>query len=686
MIYMCADNDLGFYADSLDLAEIDSAIYSPYVTVLIYHDDIEMNGSWIYVSTQGPDGTIELDTIMTLPEANMGDPGTLASFIEFGVTEFPAKHYAVILWDHGGGWMHLPINLPPDFRGGLGTVENIINLRETIELMLSGRSVKQNFIRGLCYDWTDNDYLTMQDLETAFKLVYSDTGIILDIVGFDACLMQMLEVQYQIKEYAYIMVASQEVEPTYGWPYESILNALASQPLVTPTGFAKIIIDSYAEFYDTWSYYTMSAVDLTKIDMLSAELDNLAKELMNNNRYILGMHKARMSTATFWYPYFMDLYDFIEQLTTYISDGELADLADSIMKIIEEAVIYERHGQLAGGIMMQFPGIDVAAHENAVHGISIYHPYSSATYRLINFYLTELVDENYTILKFSHETMWDEFLETMLPAIEVMSMEGFTTIIECYGFTPYCYTFELSVSWDGQRIPVIAQTHSSLFSYVTDQYGRARLILATPNISKVGLHEVRVSSEWLTFKGITYVESLPTYFKVAEFALPKDIKNLIQTIEEVNHTLNRMIQEVNQTINIISQKLMGEIESLEEKLSSSIETINSEIISIKLWIDEKFGVLEKNVTKLNETINILSIKLDEAYEELRGNINTLNNRLRMEIDSIRSDLDSAITQLRKTIDTFKKDTHNNITILYGASSIGIIIAVIALTTTLKLKK
>ena len=37
-------------------------------------------------------------------EANMGDPQTLRDFVVWGQNKFPAKHYMLIIWDHGQGW------------------------------------------------------------------------------------------------------------------------------------------------------------------------------------------------------------------------------------------------------------------------------------------------------------------------------------------------------------------------------------------------------------------------------------------------------------------------------------------------------------------------------------------------------------------------------------------------------
>ena len=34
----------------------------------------------------------------------MGDPNSLTSFIQWASNAYPATNYALVLWDHGGGW------------------------------------------------------------------------------------------------------------------------------------------------------------------------------------------------------------------------------------------------------------------------------------------------------------------------------------------------------------------------------------------------------------------------------------------------------------------------------------------------------------------------------------------------------------------------------------------------------
>ncbi len=52
----------------------------------------------------GVDGPFDGYTLMeTLPLQSMANPQTLTDFIRWGVKTCPAKKYALVLWDHGGG-------------------------------------------------------------------------------------------------------------------------------------------------------------------------------------------------------------------------------------------------------------------------------------------------------------------------------------------------------------------------------------------------------------------------------------------------------------------------------------------------------------------------------------------------------------------------------------------------------
>ena len=44
-----------------------------------------------------------LHTVEDLGFKNMAEPNTLSDFIKWGISQFPAKKYAIIFWGHGSG-------------------------------------------------------------------------------------------------------------------------------------------------------------------------------------------------------------------------------------------------------------------------------------------------------------------------------------------------------------------------------------------------------------------------------------------------------------------------------------------------------------------------------------------------------------------------------------------------------
>jgi hypothetical protein len=99
---------------------------------------------------------------------NMGDPATLSTLLDYSREQYPARDYALILWNHGGGPMS-----------------------------------------GVCWDdLSQSDNLTMAELQTALE----DSPFAhdpLEWIGFYACLMASVETAHMMAPYAKYMIASQ---------------------------------------------------------------------------------------------------------------------------------------------------------------------------------------------------------------------------------------------------------------------------------------------------------------------------------------------------------------------------------------------------------------------------------------------------------------------------------------------
>ena len=104
----------------------------------------------------------------------------------------------------------------------------------------------------------------MVDIESAFRQAGIRKGNKIAILGFDACLMNMLEIAHHLQNQVEFLVGSQEVEPGDGWPYDRVLEAVNGN--YSPRRLAGMIVDAYIADYRRRGQQnvTQSAIDLAK--------------------------------------------------------------------------------------------------------------------------------------------------------------------------------------------------------------------------------------------------------------------------------------------------------------------------------------------------------------------------------------------------------------------------------------
>ena len=162
----------------------------------------------------------------------MSDPETLRAFINYGVENYPADKYDLILWDHGGG----PID-------GFGY--DTYNLDDT---MMS--------LPGILDAISDN-------------LVTADGGRF-DFIDFDACLMNSVELNLALSDYTECYIASAETVPGHGQDYRGWLDMLADKPDVDPYLLGQVLADDYISYYTNGEecepdYATLAVVDTRRL-------------------------------------------------------------------------------------------------------------------------------------------------------------------------------------------------------------------------------------------------------------------------------------------------------------------------------------------------------------------------------------------------------------------------------------
>jgi len=320
MAYLAADNNLDPAALD-DLNEMELVGSTPEVAIVALLDRISVQDSKIYYVEKDFDMTkIASPVVKDLGEVNTGEPATLRSFVEFSMRTYRAERYALVLWDHGDMWF------------------------------------------GCCWDEHPEDHLTLEEIQQALD------GFVVNLVGFDACLMAGVDVAYEIRNEASVMVASEDYTPWYGWPYDTILEDLTTDPDVDEATFGRIIVDDYMESYKhTYyrNYVTLAAIDLRLLGTLVEDFACLASALITNlDEYRNAVTGAKNSADRYYScswisgPY-IDLHAFVRKLENMEED--LRSLTSPIVHNLETSgFIYSKCN----------PGL----HIDGGFGLTIYFP------------------------------------------------------------------------------------------------------------------------------------------------------------------------------------------------------------------------------------------------------------------------------------------------------------------------
>ena len=214
--------------------------------------DTDLDGDWtgarrILVKKDADQEKITSPVVATAETVDMGDYKRAVDFVAWAKKAYPAKKYMLILWDHGTGW------LDPQ------------------------QTKKAAPGKGISFDDETGNYIRTQQIGRILK----EAGKV-DVLAFDACLMQMAEVVYEVKDYTKVIVGSQEVVPGYGYPYSLILGALAKKPGMTAEDLGSVTVEAFKLFYDKVKKSAqLSAIRSSKLGGLAtllAEFGKLAKE------------------------------------------------------------------------------------------------------------------------------------------------------------------------------------------------------------------------------------------------------------------------------------------------------------------------------------------------------------------------------------------------------------------------
>lgn len=383
MIYISADNDLRNFAirNIKQMAKIGS---NQHINILV-HLDIRLSGNKKATKRY----YIKHNQILHLnaedpysQRMDSGNPETLISFCKWGIENFPANNYGLILWNHGTGAIN------PN-RGRIIKLADLFKFNPLINKIEVDRSIgffdllnaTQKEDRGICWDDTTGNYLTDKDVDYALSKVRREMlgEKRFAFIGFDACLMQMIEVANTIKKHANIMIGSQEVILGTGWNYVDVLKPFQRATL-SPEAFSQHIVYSYKKAYERITNdFTLSALRLEYISLLEENINNtsklltycLKKQTNKSVKKAISTSRSKILCTHFDEPSFIDLHHFYLNLLASLKNfkltkkteenrtkKELSKLLTEGCNLIEELSLANVSGKnlsRAKGISIYFP-------------------------------------------------------------------------------------------------------------------------------------------------------------------------------------------------------------------------------------------------------------------------------------------------------------------------------------------
>lgn len=256
LVFLNAANDL-YWASDLNVNQMEQVADNPEVRFVLQWKqsrDVFSGSSFDGVRRVlvKPDNTsaivsevVQANLVNGLGQAlDMGDPDTFKDFLDWAKTYYPADRYALVIWNHGNGWKRKPFDELPT--------------------------------RAFSYDDQYGTSIQIWEIDQALA------GHTFDIIAWDASLMQMKEVAYELRNYAPFVVGSEESPPAEGYPYHLVFDAFRDNPDETTSMLTRAFVDGMlANPPYVTRKITQSSLATSQFGALRDSISTLATSLIN---------------------------------------------------------------------------------------------------------------------------------------------------------------------------------------------------------------------------------------------------------------------------------------------------------------------------------------------------------------------------------------------------------------------
>ena len=244
---------------------------------------------------------IKSPILSTFGERELPIKERLKNFIDWGIKEYPAQNYMIVIWGHGEGYIGSPdvqqinSNLfpTPALNNSLFLNENDLTLNFDYEFESTFPGPKK--FGGVAFDYSELEYLdipAITDILEEVRILTFEGEKKIDILAFDACLMQGLEIAFDLKDNVDFLVGSDQIQNYLGMPYKMLMSRI-NHKILTPYELAKEIPPIVEESFSKRGYqgnidpeglrtFTVSSINLKEMEyVLLPSLANFSKAMIN---------------------------------------------------------------------------------------------------------------------------------------------------------------------------------------------------------------------------------------------------------------------------------------------------------------------------------------------------------------------------------------------------------------------
>jgi len=312
LIYLVADNNLDVNAGMYHVPVVESDFDE-----LMSVGSTDLVVCYVFVDRwEGPANLFKMnhdqmeemeDFPLNDVEANMGDPATLRSFIEYTYEATPAEHTVLMFWNHGS--------------------PNII-----------------------CWDDNGPD-IGVGDALTHHEVIEALDGYKVDIIGADECLVGQIEVAYQYATSGAdvdFLLASQTYTGWRGYPYDQVFAELVEDPDMTPRECAAMFIEQVNLLLSETPIMSEvvnchAAIDLAMTRTLVESFQDVMSLIsLDAEDFIQVLARAR-GTSEFQYGSgeagIIDFRNFVEALKGLSPSTDVSDACALVLDNFDETIV-----------------------------------------------------------------------------------------------------------------------------------------------------------------------------------------------------------------------------------------------------------------------------------------------------------------------------------------------------------